>query len=48
MRPIWYFVGLLLTIIGVMILGAGVYDLFFPPARQTILAEMHPVSGGGG
>jgi hypothetical protein len=42
MRPIWYFVGLLLTVVGVIITAAGVYDLFVPPAHTTVLGELHP------
>ena len=42
MKPIWYFVGLILLITGVLILGAGIYDLINPPAVKTVLAETHP------
>jgi hypothetical protein len=42
MRPIWYFVGLLLTIIGVIITLTGLYYLVSPPEHQTVLGEMHP------
>ena len=37
---IWYFVGLLLTIYGVLILGAGLYDLVAEVKRDTVLAEL--------
>lgn len=36
---IWFFVGLMLTIYGVMILGAGLYGLAHPPAVK--LASLH-------
>ncbi len=38
---IWYFIGLLLTIYGVLVLGAGLYDLIAGIQRQTVLAEVH-------
>ena len=38
---IWYFVGVLLTIYGVLILGAGLYDLIAGVRRATVLAELH-------
>ncbi|RPI14726.1 MAG: hypothetical protein EHM65_04470 [Acidobacteriales bacterium] len=38
---IWYFVGLLLTIYGVLILGAGLYDIVASVKRDTVLAELH-------
>ena len=38
---IWYFVGLLLTIYGVLILGTGLYDLIAGVKRDTVLAEVH-------
>ena len=42
MKPIWYFVGILLTIIGLIIVTAGVYTLIYPPPEQKILASLHP------
>jgi hypothetical protein len=41
-KPIWYFVGLLLTIIGTIIFGTGIYDLIVPPTRFTVLGETLP------
>lgn len=38
---IWLFIGVLLLIYGVLILGSGIYDLFSPPAQQTVLANLH-------
>lgn len=38
---IWFFIGLLLEVYGVLILGAGIYGLFYPPARETVLANLH-------
>ena len=42
MKPIWYFVGLILLIIGVLITVTGIYLIFNPPAVQTVLGETHP------
>jgi hypothetical protein len=38
---IWYFVGLLLTIYGALIMGTALYDLFAGVERDTVLAELH-------
>ncbi len=38
--PVWFFVGVILLIYGVLILGSGVYQLSHPP--ETVLAELHP------
>jgi len=42
MKPIWYFVGLLLLIMGAIILVAGVYTLINPPASPPVLGSLHP------
>jgi hypothetical protein len=36
---IWFFIGLLLDIYGVLILGAGVYNLYHPP--DVKMAYLH-------
>lgn len=41
MKPIWYFVGLLLTAMGSVIALSGLYSLVNPPAHRPILAELH-------
>ena len=38
---IWFFIGLLLTVYGVLIFGAGIYNLFQPPARDIAMAHLH-------
>ena len=47
--PIWFFIGLLLTIYGVMIFGYGIYETVsgnFPPGVQ--LTQLHtPLWWGG-
>ncbi len=42
MKSIWYFVGLLLTIIGIIITISGVYSIFNPPSEPKLLAHLHP------
>ena len=41
MRPIWYFVGWMLLVIGILIVAAGVYQLLEPPAKKPVLFEIH-------
>jgi hypothetical protein len=38
---IWFFIGILLTIYGVLITATGIYELMSPPAHPTVLAELH-------
>jgi len=42
MKPIWYFVGLMLSAMGVVVLVAGVANYLSPPARETVLSQLHP------
>ena len=39
MLPVWFFIGLILLIYGVIICGTGIYELSHPPA--TVLANLH-------
>jgi len=39
--PIWFFVGSLLTVYGVLILGVGIYNLVHPPEHPVALASLH-------
>ncbi len=40
--PIWFFIGGLLLIYGVLILGAGIYNLISPPPPPRVaLFELH-------
>jgi len=41
MRSIWYFVGLILSAIGLIEMSAGIYDLYFPSAEHVRLANLH-------
>ena len=38
---IWFFIGLLLDIYGILILGAGIYDLVRPPEHLVQMAHLH-------
>jgi hypothetical protein len=40
MVPVWFFVGVILLIYGVLILATGIYEFSHPPA--TVLANLHP------
>jgi hypothetical protein len=42
MKPIWYFVGLMLSTMGAVVLIAGVANYLSPPARVTVLSRLHP------
>ena len=48
MKPIWYFVGLLLTIMGAIIVAEGFFLLMNPPVNQTMLGSTHPDLWWGG
>lgn len=39
--PIWFFIGLLLSVYGVLILGTGIYGLLNPPEHPVVLANLH-------
>ena len=41
MRSIWYFVGLLLSSIGLIEMAAGISDLYVPSAEHIRLANLH-------
>jgi hypothetical protein len=42
MKSIWFFVGLLLTIIGAIVTASGIYSLISPPAQPKIFSHLHP------
>ena len=41
MISIWFFIGVLLLAYGVLILGAGLYELAAPPEHPVVLAGLH-------
>jgi len=45
---IWFFVGVLFVIYGVLICGAGIYGLSNPPERTVVLNELHAGVWWGG
>ncbi|MBV8068500.1 MAG: hypothetical protein JO270_01245 [Acidobacteriaceae bacterium] len=38
---IWFFIGLLLTLYGILVTGSGLYELWVPPAHPAVLANLH-------
>lgn len=42
MKPIWYFVGLILLIMGGIIFLNGIYQALNPETVNTVLKETHP------
>jgi hypothetical protein len=40
MLPVWFFVGVILLIYGVIILATGIYEFHNPP--PTVLSNLHP------
>lgn len=42
MKPIWYFVGLILLSMGAVVLASGLYRLVVPSSVQTVLQELRP------
>jgi len=46
MIPVWFFVGIILLIYGVIVLATGIYELSNPP--PTVLTSLHPALWWGG
>ncbi len=42
MKPIWFFVGLILLIMGGIIVLTGIYFIINPTADKKVLADTHP------
>jgi hypothetical protein len=38
---IWFFVGISLLVNGALILGAGIWELIYPPANPVVLFKLH-------
>jgi len=38
---IWFFIGAMLVIYGVLITGQGIYEILSPPETKVVLAELH-------
>ncbi len=41
MISIWFFIGVSLLVNGVLITGAGIWDLFRPPDNPVVLFSVH-------
>jgi hypothetical protein len=38
---IWFFIGALLTVYGVLIMGAGIWDFYYPSGLPQALGHLH-------
>jgi hypothetical protein len=38
---VWFFIGVLFLVYGVLILGSGVYGLFVPPLHPVAMSQLH-------
>jgi len=38
---IWFFIGISLLVNGLLILGASIYQLFYPPQQEVALFHLH-------
>jgi hypothetical protein len=38
---IWFFIGVSLLVNGVLITGAGIWQVFYPPANPVVLFYLH-------
>jgi len=41
MISIWFFIGALLLLYGILILGAGLYELVNPPLQPVVRQDLH-------
>ncbi len=41
MLSIWFFIGALLLVYGILITASGVYQLLSPPPNPVVLADLH-------
>jgi len=48
LKTIWYFVGIVLLLMGALVFISGIVLLINPPAKPTVLAELHPALWWGG
>jgi len=39
--PVWFFVGILLLVYGVLILATGLYEVANPPDNRVVLYDLH-------
>lgn len=48
LKTIWYFVGIVLTVMGALVLIAGIFDAFRSVSAKTVLADLYPGIWWGG
>jgi len=41
MVSIWFFIGMILLVYGIVICAAGVYELYSPPSAKLVLSNLH-------
>ena len=39
--PIWFFIGISLLVNGILIVGAGIWEIFHPPPNPVVLFHLH-------
>jgi len=44
---IWFFIGIALLVNGILIFGAGLWELVHPPAHPVVLFTLHASVWGG-
>lgn len=42
MKPIWYFVGWILSLMGGLIFLSGIYYVIYPERSETVLSHLYP------
>ncbi len=42
MKSIWYFVGLILMLMGTVVFLSGIYYFYYPNDHKTVLSQLHP------
>jgi hypothetical protein len=42
LKTIWYFAGIVLTLMGALVMLAAIIDLFSSTPQKTVLANLHP------
>ncbi len=45
---IWFFIGALLVVYGLLIMGAGIWDLFYPSGLPQAMGHLHAAIWWGG
>lgn len=45
---IWFFIGISLLFNGLLIVGAGIYEIFYPPVNPVVLHQLHANLWWGG